>query len=90
MYKYKKQYDNFYISLIDRIFRGEIMYEYYKQIEECEIAIAKYVYGTDDISYEQAKALQRMYNTKDVIALYEKCNDWNIAIEIYNKDKLYM
>ena len=78
---------DFYISLIGRIFRGEIMYEYYKQIEECEIAIAKYVYGTDDISYEQAKALQRMYNVKEILKLYDKYKDWNEAIRAYRRKK---
>ena len=55
--------------------------------EECENAIAKYVFGTDDINYKQAKILQAMFNTDEIIENYRNnCSDWNLAIEKYIYD----
>lgn len=55
--------------------------------EECENAIAKYVFGTDDINYKQAKILQAMFNTDEVIENYRNnCSVWELAIEKYIRD----
>ena len=55
--------------------------------EECENAIAKYIFGTDDINYKQAAILQAMFNTDEVIENYRNnCSDWNLAIEKYIRD----
>lgn len=64
-------------------------YKLYKDIlrEECENAIAKYVFGTDDINYKQAGILQAMFNTEEIIENYRNnCSDWNLAIEKYIRD----
>ena len=55
--------------------------------EECENAIAKYVFGTDDINYKQAAILQAMFNTDEVIENYRNnCSVWELAIEKYIRD----
>ena len=55
--------------------------------EECENAIAKFIFGTDDISYKQAKILQAMFDVDEIIENYRnRCSDWNLAIEKYIYD----
>ena len=55
--------------------------------EECENAIAKYIFGTDDINYKQAGILQAMFNTDEVIENYRNnCSVWELAIEKYIRD----
>lgn len=55
--------------------------------EECENEIAKFIFGTDDINYKQAKILQAMFNTDEIIENYRKYNsNWELAIEIYIHD----
>ena len=59
------------------------MYKYYAEIEEAENQIALYVYGTENIDYFQAKKLQKFFDVKEILALYEKHNDWILAISEY-------
>lgn len=59
------------------------MYGYYAEIEEAERNIALYVYGTEDIDFYQARALQRYFNVSDVIQLYDMYKDWKTAIGKY-------
>ena len=55
--------------------------------EECENEIAKFIFGTNDINYKQAKILQAMLNTDEIIENYRNnCSDWNLAIEKYIHD----
>lgn len=55
--------------------------------EECENEIAKYVFGTDDVNYKQAKILQAMFNIDKIIENYRKYNNnWELAIGIYIHD----
>ena len=55
--------------------------------EECENAIAEYVFGTDDINYKQARILQAMFNTDEVIENNRNnCSVWELAIEKYIRD----
>ena len=62
-----------------------MMYEYYAEVEEGENQIALYEYGRTDISYDEAKKLQEIYDVKEILELYDKYKDWNKAIEVYRK-----
>lgn len=62
-----------------------MMYEYYAEVEEAENQIALYEYSRTDISYTEAKKLQKMYDVKEVLKLYDKYKDWNKAIEAYRR-----
>ena len=59
------------------------MYGFYSEIEEAEKNIALYIYGTEDIDFYQARALQKVFNVADVIQLYDMYKDWKTAIKKY-------
>ena len=63
------------------------MYEYYAEVEEAENQIALYEYGRIDVTYNEAKYLQKMYDVKEVLKLYDECKDWQKAIEAYKERK---
>lgn len=64
------------------------MYQYYLEVEEAQIQIALHEYGTTDISYDEAKYLQKVYDIKEVLKLYDEYKDWNEAIEAYKRKNL--
>lgn len=63
------------------------MYEYYAEVEEAQIQIALYEYGKTDITYNEAKYLQKMYDVKEILKLYDEYKDWQKAIEAYKEKK---
>lgn len=63
------------------------MYEYYAEVEEAENQIALYEYGRTDVTYNEAKYLQKMYDVKEVLKFYDKYKDWQKAIEAYKERK---
>lgn len=94
-------YDNITTHVYTKLTREEAdflfsqRYKLYNNIkkdilrEECENAIAKYVFGTDDINYKQASILQAMFNTDEVIENYRNnCSVWELAIEKYIRDNI--
>ena len=48
------------------------MYEYYAEVEEAENQIALYEYGRTDVTYNEAKYLQKMYDVKEILKLYDE------------------
>lgn len=64
------------------------MYEYYLEVEEAQIQIALHEYGKTDISYDEAKYLQKAYDIKEVLKLYDEYKNWNEAIEAYKRKNL--
>ena len=63
------------------------MYEYCAEVEEAENQIALYEYGKTDVSYNEAKYLQKMYDVKEILKLYDEYKDWNKAIRTYKERK---
>ena len=63
------------------------MYEYYAEVEEAENQIALYEYGKTDVSYNEARYLQKMYDVKEILKLYDEYKDWNKAIKTYKERK---
>ena len=56
---------------------------------EAENQIAVYVYGVEDVTYEQAKELQKMFNVDEVIKNYKQYNrsdDWKFCLDRYVKE----
>ena len=56
---------------------------------EAENQIAVYVYGVKEISYEQAKKLQKMFDVDKVISSYKQYNksdDWKHCLDRYVKE----
>ena len=64
-----------------------MMYEYYAEVEEAENQIALYEYGTTDITYNEAKYLQKVYDIKEVLKFHDEYKDWQKAIEAYKERK---
>lgn len=63
------------------------MYEYYAEVEEAENQIALYEYGRTDVTYNEAKYLQKMYDVKEVLKFYDEYKDWQKAIKAYKEKK---
>lgn len=61
------------------------MYGFYAEVEEAENQIALYEYGRTDVTYNEAKYLQKMYDVKEVLKLYDECKDWQKAIKMYKE-----
>ena len=63
------------------------MYEYYAEVEEAENQIALYEYGRTDVTYNETKYLQKMYDVKEVLKFYDEYKDWQKAIRVYKEKK---
>lgn len=57
--------------------------------KEAEDQISVYMYGINDISYEEAKKVQKMFDVDKLVDMYKQYNksdDWKFCIERYVKE----